>query len=214
MNLIKQYTCTMESSTPRQAAKRQNIIDVATEMFLTNGYSGVSVDGIVTNTGGSKRTIYSYFGDKEGLFSATIEHLCAEHVSPLMHMDLKQEPLHKALSVIANVFLDVVLSPRTIALHRIIVAEALRAPEAAKSFFDAAPATAYKCLAEYFTWAEENGLIRPGDANARAKIFLDALTGDLQLRCLLGFAKPPSKLERDHLIAEAISVFVIGLSPV
>lgn len=213
MNLAKQYTSSMESPTRRQATKRQNIINVATEMFLTNGYSGVSVDGIVTITGGSKRTIYSYFGDKEGLFSATIEHLCAEHVSPLMHMDLKQEPLHKALSIIANVFLNVVLSPRTIALHRIIVAEAQRAPEAARSFFEAAPATAYRCLADYFAWAEENGLITAGDSHARARIFLDALTGDLQLRCLLGLEQCPSKIERDHLIAEAISIFIIGLSP-
>ncbi len=204
----------MESPTLKQAAKRQNIIKVATDMFLTDGYSGVSVDAIVTKTGGSKRTIYSYFGGKEGLFSAIIEHLCAEHVSPLMHMDLRQEPLHKALSIISNVFLNVVLAPRTIALHRIIVAEALRAPDAARSFFDAAPATAYKCLTEYFTWAEENGLIRPGNSDARAKIYLDALTGDLQLRCLLGLAKRPSQTEREHLVAEAISIFTIGLSPV
>lgn len=214
MNLAKEYSGPMDSPTPRQAAKRQHIISVATDMFLTDGYSGVSIDAIVTKTGGSKRTVYSYFGDKEGLFTAIIESLSAEHVSPLMHMDLRQEPLHDALSIISNVFLNVVLSPRTLALHRIIVAEALRAPEAARSFFDAAPATAYKCLAEYFTWAQENELIRPGDSHARAKIYLDALTGDLQLRCLLGLAKRPSKTEKDHLVAEAISIFTRGLSPV
>jgi AcrR family transcriptional regulator len=204
----------MESPTPRQAAKRQSILKIATDMFLTDGYSGVSVDGLVAKTGGSKRTIYSYFGGKEGLFSAIIEQLCAENVSPLTHLNLKQQPLQEALSNISKIFLDVVLAPRTIALHRLIVAEALRAPEAARSFFDAAPATAYGCLAEYFTWAEEAKLITPGNARTRAKIFLDALTGDLQLRCLLGIGKVPSKSERGHLITEAISIFINGLSPV
>ena len=73
--------------------------------------------------------------------------------------------------------------------------------------------TAYGCLAEYFTWAQETGVITPGDANTRAKIFLDALTGDLQLRCLLGLAKRPSKAEKEHLAAETIATFINGLSP-
>ena len=208
---FQEYPRHME--TPRQTAKRQSILKVATDMFLTEGYSGVSVDGLIAKTGGSKRTIYSYFGGKEGLFAAIIQQLCAENVSPLTHMDLKQRPLQEALSSIAGIFLDVVLSPRTIALHRLIVAEALRAPDAAQSFFDAAPATAYNCLAEYFTWAQETGLIVPGNADIRAKIFLDALTGDLQLRSLLGLGKRPSKSEREHLITETISIFINGLSP-
>ncbi len=182
-------------------------------MFLAEGYSGVSVDGIIANIGGSKRTIYSYFGGKEGLFAAIIEQLCAENVSPLTHMDLVHKPLPEALSTIARVFLDVVLSPRTLALHRLIVSEALRAPEAAQSFFDAAPATAYNCLAEYFTWAEQAGLVTPGNPRTRAKIFLDGLTGDMQLRCLLGLGKKPGRSERERLIKETLSIFINGLSP-
>ncbi|MCY1381003.1 hypothetical protein D9M69_688710 [compost metagenome] len=106
------------------------------------------------------------------------------------------------------------LAPRTLALHRLIVAEAPRAPEAARSFFEAAPATAYRCLAEYFTWADGAGLVLPGDAQTRAAIFLDALTGDLQLRCLLGLIESPSREERQRLIDEAIAIFIRGLSPV
>ena len=171
-------------------------------MFLAEGYSGVSVDGIIANIGGSKRTLYAYFGGKEGLFAAIIEQLCAENVSPLTHMTLAQKPLQEALTTIARVFLDVVLSPRTLALHRLIVSEALRAPEAAKSFFEAAPATAYSCLADYFTWAEEAGLVMPGNP----------LTGDMQLRCLLGLSSCPGKAAREHLISETTAIFINGLS--
>ena len=146
------------------------------------------------------------------MFAAIIEQLCAENVSPLTHMTLAQKPLQEALTTIARVFLDVVLSPRTLALHRLIVSEALRAPEAAKSFFEAAPATAYSCLADYFTWAEEAGLVMPGNPQTRAKIFLDALTGDMQLRCLLGLSSCPGKAAREHLISETTAIFINGLS--
>nr|WP_280043236.1 TetR/AcrR family transcriptional regulator C-terminal domain-containing protein [Pseudomonas sp. Hg5Tf]MDH2561211.1 TetR/AcrR family transcriptional regulator C-terminal domain-containing protein [Pseudomonas sp. Hg5Tf] len=127
-------------------------------------------------------------------------------------MDLKHQSLRDALSTIAHTFLEVVLDPRTIALHRLIVAEALRAPEAARSFFEAAPGTAYCCLCDYFDWAQGEGLIIPGDARNRAIIFLDALTGNFQLRCLLGLQEAPLQDERDALIDEAIAVFIQGLA--
>ncbi len=201
----------MQSS--RQTEKQQAILATATEMFLTDGYSGVSVDGIIAKIGGSKRTIYSYFGDKDGLFAAIISQLCAEIVTPLTHLDLKRQPLREALSTIAHTFLGVVLSPRTIALHRLVVSEAPRAPEVARAFFAAAPNTSYRCLADYFTWADGAGLVTSGDAHARAVIFLDSLTGDLQLRSLLGLLDTPPQAEQEHLIEEAISIFMKGISP-
>ncbi|WP_245726142.1 TetR/AcrR family transcriptional regulator [Pseudomonas jinjuensis] len=200
----------MESQ--RQVEKREGILAAATEMFLEEGYAGVSVDAIIARIGGSKRTLYAYFGDKDGLFAAIIARLCEEIVNPLTHMDLKRKPLQDALREIAGTFLEVILAPRTIAMHRLVVAEAPRAPEAARSFFEAAPGAAYRCLAEYFTWADGAGLVRPGDARTRAVIFLDALTGDLQLRCLLGLLESPTRAQKQRLIDEAIEVFTEGLS--
>lgn len=197
---------------PRQVEKRQNILVAATEMFLEEGYAGVSVDAIIARIGGSKRTLYAYFGGKEGLFAAIVAQLCEDIVNPLTHMDLKHKSLRDALSSIAHTFLDVVLDPRTIALHRLIVSEALRAPEAARSFFEAAPGTAYRCLSDYFDWAQGAGLILPCDARPRAIIFLDALTGNFQLRCLLGMQEAPLPQEREALIDEAITVFIQGLA--
>ena len=38
----------------------------ATELFLERGYDAVSLDDIVQHAGGSKASIYKYFGNKEG----------------------------------------------------------------------------------------------------------------------------------------------------
>ena len=61
-------------------------------------------------------------------------------------------------------------------------------------------------------WAEEAGLVMPGNPQTRAKIFLDALTGDMQLRCLLGLSSCPGKAAREHLISETTAIFINGLS--
>jgi AcrR family transcriptional regulator len=52
---------------------RRNIIDVATEEFAANGFSGARVDRIAARTKSSKRMIYYYFGSKEGLYIAVLE---------------------------------------------------------------------------------------------------------------------------------------------
>jgi AcrR family transcriptional regulator len=54
-------------------ATRRNILEIATEEFADNGFSGARVDDIAARTDTSKRMIYYYFGDKEGLFVAVIE---------------------------------------------------------------------------------------------------------------------------------------------
>jgi AcrR family transcriptional regulator len=52
---------------------RQNIISVATREFAEKGFSGARVDEIAAHTNTSKRMIYYYFQDKEGLFIAVLE---------------------------------------------------------------------------------------------------------------------------------------------
>ncbi len=52
---------------------RRDIIDVATEEFAAEGYSGARVDTIAAKTRTSKRMIYYYFGGKEQLYLAVLE---------------------------------------------------------------------------------------------------------------------------------------------
>ena len=52
---------------------RQNIIAIAMDEFANKGFSGARVDEIAARTNTSKRMIYYYFTDKEGLFIAVLE---------------------------------------------------------------------------------------------------------------------------------------------
>lgn len=52
---------------------RANILQVALEEFSRNGLSGARIDEIAARTRTSKRMIYYYFGDKEGLYRRVIE---------------------------------------------------------------------------------------------------------------------------------------------
>jgi AcrR family transcriptional regulator len=73
---------------------RQNIIEIASEEFALNGLAGARIDEIAARTRTSKRMIYYYFGDKNGLYLSALENayhtvrqgegqLDIEHLSPL-----------------------------------------------------------------------------------------------------------------------------------
>ena len=52
---------------------KRNIIEVATAEFAESGLSGARIDEIAAKTKSSKRMIYYYFGDKEGLYLKVLE---------------------------------------------------------------------------------------------------------------------------------------------
>ncbi|WP_454747786.1 TetR family transcriptional regulator [Ciceribacter selenitireducens] len=52
---------------------RENILEVATAEFAEFGLSGGRVDAIAEKTRTSKRMIYYYYGNKEGLYLAVLE---------------------------------------------------------------------------------------------------------------------------------------------
>ncbi|SIQ32668.1 transcriptional regulator, TetR family [Rhizobium sp. RU35A] len=52
---------------------RRDILTVAMEEFSQNGLSGARIDEIAARTRTSKRMIYYYFGDKEGLYRRVLE---------------------------------------------------------------------------------------------------------------------------------------------
>ena len=52
---------------------QRNIIEIAMREFARNGLSGARIDEIAEKTNTSKRMIYYYFGDKDGLYLRCLE---------------------------------------------------------------------------------------------------------------------------------------------
>lgn len=69
-------------------ANQKNIIEVATAEFAEHGLSGARVDEIAAKTHCSKRLIYYYFKDKEGLYLAVLEHVYGRVRQVESEMDL------------------------------------------------------------------------------------------------------------------------------
>jgi len=84
--------------TPRPAAIRDpkgtqaRILDAATEEFARFGLGGARVDRIAARAGANKRMLYYYFGDKDRLFLAVLEHAYARIRSAEQALHLLDTP--------------------------------------------------------------------------------------------------------------------------
>ena len=76
---------------------RANIVDVATAEFAERGLSGARVDRIAERTQTSKRMLYYYFGDKEGLYRAVLLGYYQRLRSAETTLDLGHQPPMTAL---------------------------------------------------------------------------------------------------------------------
>src|ERR1700730_17965224 len=61
--------------------RRQRILEVATELFLAEGYGSTTIEAVAARAGISKRTFYHRFDDKSALFAAVV-HEIIEQIRP------------------------------------------------------------------------------------------------------------------------------------
>jgi AcrR family transcriptional regulator len=85
--------------------KQQQILQGAMEVFLRSGYVGTSMDRVAAEAGVSKQTIYSHFGDKEGLFSALMEQVTIQRFQDLFSAEERRGDPIVVLRRIAHVYL-------------------------------------------------------------------------------------------------------------
>jgi AcrR family transcriptional regulator len=88
------------------AGVRKNILAVAMAEFAANGLSGARIDEIAAKTNTSKRMIYYYFGDKEGLYGRVLEEAYREVRAGEQELELDHLPPVEALKLLAEFTFD------------------------------------------------------------------------------------------------------------
>lgn len=158
----------------RSARKRQAILDAARSVFLQKGYGGASMDEVAALAAVSKQTVYKHFADKRRLFEAIItgdisatESLTHDMLASLSASDNLEHDLRQ----FARRHIDEVTQPHLIQLRRIIIAEADRFPELAKTWFANGPERAHATMATQFQELERRGLLTMPDPLLAARHF-------------------------------------------
>lgn len=202
------------ATTSRAQHKRNTIVAAASLLFLERGFNGVSLDDILQVTGGSKTTVYNYFGSKDGLFEAVILRICDEALIPLRALELQRLPLREALTRLGVTVLNVLSDPVAVEAYRLAISEAPRHPKAARAYYEAAPEAAARILATYLAERQAAGDLRAdaGEPRRLASLFIDSLVHNLLMQALLGIAPVPRRDEEDSFVRDAVATFMHGIA--
>jgi AcrR family transcriptional regulator len=112
--------------------RQQRLLETAVAMFMNRGFDGTSVDAVAEAAGMSKRTVYARYRDKNELFSAALRELIERSLVPFNQFQPSTRQLEPALMAIGRHLLSIALTPQSVGLYRILVAEAERRPELAR----------------------------------------------------------------------------------
>ena len=94
-------------------AKREAIVEIASQVFQEMGYDRASMDEIAARMGGSKVTLYGYFPSKQQLFLTVANHMAALHLGPAYdELARGSDDLPRVLRRFGEKFLTFICTPR------------------------------------------------------------------------------------------------------
>jgi AcrR family transcriptional regulator len=152
-------------------AKTEQILKGALLEFLESGYLGTSMDKIAQTAGVSKQTLYSHFGDKEGLFKALIYEVATQKFQLVWAKPLQGKP-EIVLKELAERIINEVNDSQYLAFVHIIVTESKNYPELGELFLKNVAKPALNILIKYLDDCPDLNLT---DSEAIAHIFVNSL---------------------------------------
>jgi len=169
----------------------ERILDAAGHVFLERGFRGASVDEIAEVACAGKPTIYARFPGKQALFVAVVERLVRRNTD-FDAISCVGGSIEERLEALAAGILTRVLTPETIGLIRVAVAEARRFPDLATSVSCMGrerPAEALTRVFGELAGSDDIGASPPfasGRLRETARRFLDLVVLPMLVRALFG----------------------------
>jgi len=163
------------------------LLDIAAEVFISEGFSAASTNDIARRANSSKTTFYSRFPTKEQLFLAVIERRMTNIFHQVAGSLPEEPPVAETLSSFGSGLLRLALSEDQIALVRVVSMESAKFPELGKRFYELGPKRGEEALAAYLTRQIEKGRLLNYDARQMAQHFMSLVTGGPVRWFVLGF---------------------------
>ena len=189
-------------------SKAESILAAAKRSFLAAGFGAVSMDTIAREAGVSKATVYAHFDGKEELFGAVIERECERYFARFSVSELDPCDVRASLMVLGRRFLELLLSPDALALHRIILAEVTRFPVLGEVFWRAGPERERAQIEAFLKRAIASGTLTPADTRLAAEQFVALIRGDIQLRHLLRLEGDADRRGIGAAVDDAVATFL------
>jgi len=188
------------------------IVDVAARLMLEHGYSATSIEAIAGAAGVAKRTLYHRFPDKRDLFTAVIQRRREQFLAPVAKISEAGGDIEEQLKLIGRHILDWGLQSDSVAMKRLLAAEAERFPNLLVTFYEEGRLRTIDVIASVLNNAVEHGVLAIDDTLFAAGHFLQMVMGPVELLVNQG-VMPCSGAKRYEYIDKTINLFLNGCRP-
>jgi AcrR family transcriptional regulator len=195
----------------RGLIRREAFLKAARTVFLENGYEAASVNDIVRLAGGSLATLYSQFGNKEGLFLAVAKEQHGLFSRDSLPDGADELGFEDYLQAFGESFLRAALSREHLAFYRIFIGEGRKFPQLLQTYLSSGAAELRRVLGGRIgAWAEDNKLTIT-NVELKAAYFVDLCRTRFHYQALSDSAFAPSDAQIREHVAQAVAFFVAGL---
>lgn len=191
---------------PPDQAKRDAIIEAASQRFFDKGFAATSIEQVASDAGVSKVTIYNQFGDKRALFAAAVDCECEKMRGHFRLAEIPTGTIGQRLASVARAMFDFLSRPEMIQFERRIAAETEHEPAVGAAFLEAGPWRMKAAFSAFLAFASEQGELDIADPELAAEQFVSMVKGmgDLERR----FGVMPTEEDTERRIAGAVEVFL------
>ncbi len=158
----------------------EHLLDVAASVFIEQGYSAATMEGIAEAAGIWKQAIYQRYGDKRTLFTEVVKRLA--EMQPGKFQGDDDLPIHEGLRLRIQHMLTAFMEPGGQAIYKLFMHDSHRFPELVGVISDAANTNFRLPLHQYLKRKQREGVLRKVDL-ARVATY----ASDLVYGCMMRF---------------------------
>ena len=189
--------------------RRQQIIDVARDLFASRGYQRTTTRELADSVGINEALLFRHFNSKEDLYWAVLQHMIEMHsrkdrLSELVHAEMSDR---ETFVTIAREILN-----RNLQFTRLLFFSALEKHELAQRFFKTYVMAYHDIVTDYIRDAMEAGRLRPMDPLLAARAFIGMFAYHFQIQELFG-GKQFKQFDQEQVTTQLVDVWLEGMQP-
>lgn len=197
---------------PRRLGSRDPIREAAARLFLVKGYAATSMDDVAAAAQVSKQTIYTHFANKDELFADLVLGNAGrvdKFAATIGTVMAAASDTPSGLRALARAYVRIVVRPEVLQLRRLVIGEAGRFPELARSYFELVIQRTYQLIAALLRDLAERGELYVEDPLTAAYHFAWLTLGrPLDDAMFLGTDEALAGIDLDAVADAGVGVFL------
>jgi len=192
--------------------KRTATMDAAIDLFLANGYDHTTLEQVAKAAGISSATVYKHFPTKAALFGGIMARLWENEPDALPQMPPPGNP-RQGLLAIGRAYADLLHRDQTVALFRVVTAEAPRFPELGQELYERGKKPYLDRLATYLDQEMRAGTLAIDDVALAKRQFLGMINDVVFWPRLLIIDLRLTPEEIEAVVVGAVDTFLARYTP-